>query len=111
MGWDAISLRYSLVSIKYYLLPNGFIMMETYHTTCGDPKIEKIHILITELKSHSIAATQSTTIVPANGEHRASIPAPAPTTSQRSSTAFLAGKNMKFYFRTKHRTRKNSSVS
>ncbi len=72
MRWDAILLRYSLVSIKYYLLPNGFIMMESYHTTCENPKIEKIHILITELTSHSsmtIATTQSTTTVPANGEH------------------------------------------
>ena len=33
-----------------------------------------------------------------------------PTTSQRSSTAFLAEKNHKDFFRKKHRTRKNSSV-
>ena len=33
------------------------------------------------------------------------------TTSERSSAAFLAKKNIKFFFRTKHRTRKKSSVS
>jgi len=43
-----------------------------------------------------------------------SSPRPAPsstiTSRQAASTAFLAGKkNIKFFFRTKHRTRKNSS--
>jgi 2-keto-4-pentenoate hydratase len=35
----------------------------------------------------------------------------AATTPQRSSAAFLAGKKTSPFFRTKHRTRKNSSVS
>ena len=36
---------------------------------------------------------------------------PPSTTSQGSATAFLAGKNVKFLFRTKCHTRENSSVS
>jgi hypothetical protein len=36
---------------------------------------------------------------------------PPPPARQQASTAFLAKKNIKFYFRTKHCTHKNSFVS